>query len=87
MLQQNIENIQRAVHRQRDIFNDLERKVHNIPKKLEEMQQKLLQNNIINLDDLKNFIANEIRTRIPATHAVDDKIVEVKEILRNHDHV
>lgn len=90
MLQQKIENIQNDIHRQKHIFNDLELKVNSLPQQLHEMQKKLIEDNRINVEELKNFITNEIRTRIPATNAVDDKIVlitEIKEILRDHNHI
>ncbi|TMW42521.1 hypothetical protein DOY81_012399 [Sarcophaga bullata] len=90
ILQQNMSNMQKNLDRQMDILSDLQRKVNSLPQQIESMQDKLLQNNRINMEDLKDYIRKEIQMQTTTVPPVDDKIIlitDMKEMLHKHDQI
>ncbi|TMW43680.1 hypothetical protein DOY81_011240, partial [Sarcophaga bullata] len=80
ILQQKLIVIQKDLDRQKDIFSDLERQIKRLPQQIEAMQEKLLQNNKQNVEDLKDFIRKEIQMQTTIVPPVDDKIIIITDV-------
>ena len=83
-------NHQAQLSQQKELFNNMQEKLNDLSLQMEGIQEKLLENNRINMEDLRVLIRHETQTRVPVVApAVDDKIVvmiDIKEKLKDHDH-
>ena len=91
ILQHNMSNIQKDLDKQRNILSDLEQTIKSLPQQIAAMQEKFIQNNRQNVEDLKDFIRKEIQMQnslLPPP--VDEKIIliaEMRETLKKHDKI